>query len=149
MTSFHLIPMWHEWNANATVIMVTWFTLYANRVTSHLACAMHTCMHGPCPLCKTSASKYLSGLVCMQANTNLAKITTSHFWVLNTQNANRNMPNRILIAYHHKNFTNCNENLAWVNKNPLFIPTCLGTKQKVRKWQKLPSTFISCSNHNF
>ena len=49
----------------------------------------NACMHAwsVCPI-KTSASKLSSGLACMQANSNLAKITTSHFWVLNIQNAN-------------------------------------------------------------
>ena len=65
-----------------------------------------------CALCKTSTSKYLSGLARMQQDLNLAKITASHFWVLNTQNANRNMPNMILIAYLNENFTNFNENLG-------------------------------------
>ena len=39
-------------------------------------------------LCRNSASKYLSGPACLQADLNLVKITASHFWVLNTQNAN-------------------------------------------------------------
>ena len=30
MTSWHLIPTWHEWNVNANDIMMTWFTLYVN-----------------------------------------------------------------------------------------------------------------------
>ena len=30
-----------------------------------------------------------------------------------------------------------------------FISMCFGTKQRVRKWQKLLFTFISCGNHNF
>ena len=74
---------------------------------------MHVHVHGAHALCKNSVSKLLSGLACMQADTNLAKITTSYFWVLNTQNANDNMPNMILIAYLNENFTYCNENLAW------------------------------------
>ena len=82
-------------------------------VTSHQACATCAHEHGTCALSKTGAPKLSSGLVCTQADLNLAKITTAHFWVLNTQNANRNMPNMILIAYLNENFTNCNENLAW------------------------------------
>ena len=35
----------------------------------------------------------------MQADLNLGKLTTSHFQVLITQNANGNMPNMIHIAY--------------------------------------------------
>ena len=45
MTFCHLIPAWHEWNANADDIMMMWFTLYVNLVTSHLACAAHVHMH--------------------------------------------------------------------------------------------------------
>ena len=29
-----------------------------------------------------------------------------------------------------------------VNENPSFIPTCFGTQQKVRKWQKVHFTFL-------
>ena len=53
---------------------------------------MHAHVHGAHALCRTSMSKYLSGLVCTQAEPNLPKITASHFQVLNTQNANQNMP---------------------------------------------------------
>ena len=49
----------------------------------------------------------------MQADMNLAKITTSYSQVLNTQNANMKIPNMILIVYLNENFTNCNENLGW------------------------------------
>ena len=82
MQSCHLIPMWHEWNMNADDAIMTWFALYVN-----LSDVMSG-MHDTYDLCKTSTSKYLSGLACMQANPNLAKITASHCWVLNTQNAN-------------------------------------------------------------
>ena len=91
-------------------------------VTSHLACASHACMYGTCPLCKNSVSKYLSGLACMQANLNLGKITASHFQVLNTQNANENMPNMIPIVYVNKNSMDYNENLAWGKQEPLIHP---------------------------
>ena len=124
MTSCHIISTWHKWNMNTADIIMTWFTLYANLVTSPLACVTHMCMHGTHALCRTIMSKYLSGLGCMQVNMNLAKITPSHFWVLNTQNANQNMPNMILITYLKENFTDCNENLAWGNQNPSFIPMC-------------------------
>ena len=83
MTSCNLIPTWHKWNANTDDIMMIWFTLYVNPVTSPLACASHAGMHAPCALYKYGASKYLSGLACMQANSNLEKITASHFGVLN------------------------------------------------------------------
>ena len=82
-------------------------------VTSCQACVTCVHKHGTCALTNMSASKYLSGLACMQADMNLVKITASHFQVLNTQNANQNMPNLILIAYLNENFTDCNQNLAW------------------------------------
>ena len=45
MTSCHLIPTWHEWNANAGDVMVTWFTSYVNLVMSqwhaHHACTCY------------------------------------------------------------------------------------------------------------
>ena len=39
MMSCHIIPMSHEWNANANNIMMTWFTLYAN--PSDVTLSMH------------------------------------------------------------------------------------------------------------
>ena len=93
MMSCHLIP---KWNLNADDLMMTWFTLYMQTlVTSYMACVMHVHVHGTHALCKTSTSKYLSGMECVQANLNLAKITVSHIWVLNTQNTNQNMSNMI------------------------------------------------------
>ena len=91
--------------------MMILFTLYVNLVMSCLVCMMHAHMHGAHALCKNSVSKYLSGLACMKTNLKLAKITASYFAVLNTQKANENTP----------------------NKDPSFIPTCFGTKQKERK----------------
>ena len=70
-------------------------------------------MHGTHALYKYGMSKYLSGLVCMQANLNLGKLTASHLQVLNTQNANKNIPNMIPSAYLNDNLMDCNENLAW------------------------------------
>ena len=70
-------------------------------------------MHGVHALNKYGASKYLIGLACTQADSNLEKITASHFWVLNVQNANKNVPNMIPIAYLNENFMDYNENLAW------------------------------------
>ena len=119
MTSWHLIPTWHEWNMNANGVTMMWFALYVNLVTSCLACMTHMPMHGTHALHRTSVSKYLSGLACTQADPNLAKITAPHFQVLNTQNANQNMPNMIAIAYLNENFINCNENLAWGKSEPL------------------------------
>ena len=84
----------------------------------------------------------------MQADSNIVKITAPHFQVLDTQNANENMPNMIPIAYLNENFMDCNENLAWGKQEPLIHPYMF-TKQKVRKQQKLHFTFFSCCNHNF
>ena len=70
-------------------------------------------VHGAHALYKYGTSKYPSGLACMQADSNLWKITASHFWVLNAQNANENMPNMIPIVYVNENLMYCNENLAW------------------------------------
>ena len=77
--------MWHKWNVNANDMMMMWFTLFVNLVMSHLACMMCAHMHGTHALYKYGASKYPSGLACTQANSNLEKITPSHFWVINTQ----------------------------------------------------------------
>ena len=77
--------MWHEWNENANDVMMRWFTLFANLVTSQLACTMHAFMHGACASNKYCTSKYPSGLACTQAGSNLEKITASHFQVLNAQ----------------------------------------------------------------
>ena len=86
LMSCHLIPTWHEWNAKADDIMMTWFTLFVSLVMSHLACTLCAHVHGTCALIKNGVPKYLSGLVCTQADSNLGKLTTSHSWVLNTQN---------------------------------------------------------------
>ena len=61
---------------NADDIMMTWFGFL---VTSHLAYMMHMHMHGTHDLYKTSTSKYLSGLACMQTDMNLVIITTYIF----------------------------------------------------------------------
>ena len=72
----------------------------------------------------------------MQADSNLMKLTASNFQVgvLNTQDVNENMPNMIPIANLNENLMDCNENLAWGEQNPSFIPMCFGTQQKVKKW---------------
>ena len=92
--------------------MMTWFASYVNPVLSHLACVMHVHMHGACALYKYGMFKNPSGLACMQADLNLEKITTTHFQVLNAQHANKNMPNKIPIAYLNENFMDCTENLG-------------------------------------
>ena len=68
--------MWHEWNANADDITMTWLALYANLVTSHVACMMHECMDGTHALCKNNMSKYLSA--CMQADSNLTPLISGY-----------------------------------------------------------------------
>ena len=85
--------------------MMTWF---ANLVSSHLVCTSHVHVHRTHALNKYGMSKYPSGLACMQADFNLGKLSTSYFQVLNTQNANDNMPNMFPIAY-------LNENLMYSN----------------------------------
>ena len=137
-----IMPTWHEWNANADDIMMRWFSFYVN--PSDIACPMCTCMHGGCALCKTIVSKYLHGLACMQANLNLVKVTASHFWVLNTQKANLNMPNMIPL---HISTRNCNENLAWGTPEPLVQSYVFWYKTKGDKTVK--TSFFSCSNDNF
>ena len=119
MMSCHLIPTWDEWNVNADDIMMMWFTLLANLVRSCLACALCMCMHGTHALNKNGVSKYPSGQACMQADSNLEKITTSHFQLLNAQNANENMPNMIHIVYLNENMMDCNENVGWGKQEPL------------------------------
>ena len=54
--------------------------------------------------------KYSNGLMGMPANSNLRKLTASHFKVLITQNANENMPNMFPIVYLNENLRYCNEN---------------------------------------
>ena len=49
----------------------------------------------------------------------LREITTSHFQVLNTWNANINMQIMIPIAYLHKNLMDCNEILEWCKQESL------------------------------
>ena len=70
----------------------------------------HMCMHGTHALSEMGMLKYSNGLVGMQANLNLRKLTVSHFWVLITQNANKNIPNMFLIVYLNENLRYCNEN---------------------------------------
>ena len=55
----------------------------------------------------------LSGLVCTQTDSNLEKMTASHSWVLNTQNAIKNMPNMIPIVYLNESLIYCNGNSVW------------------------------------
>ena len=79
MMSCHLIPTWHEWNANTGDVMVTWFTSYAKLVTSHWPCVLCMHLHGTNALNKIGMPKYVSGLAFMQADWKLGKLTTTHF----------------------------------------------------------------------
>ena len=67
-------------------------------VMSHQACVTCVQMHMAHTPGNVGAPMYFSRLAYMQADQNLGKITASHFGVLITQNANKNMPNMILIA---------------------------------------------------
>ena len=49
MMSCHLIPMWHEWNANTNDIMMTWFALYLN--PSDVTSGMHDRHAGAWNMC--------------------------------------------------------------------------------------------------
>ena len=91
-------------------MLVTWFTSYANLVTSQWACMLLACMHGACALNKMGAVEYLNGLMGTPADSNLRKLTTSHFWVIITQKANENMPNMFPIVYLNENLRHWNEN---------------------------------------
>ena len=122
VTSYHITSTWHEWNANAGDVIVTWFTHDANLVTSCWACAPHARKHGACAIIKMGTPKYSYGLACTPADCDLGKITASHFRVLITQNANENMPDMFLIVYLNENLRYCYENLAWGKREPLVHP---------------------------
>ena len=87
-------------------------------------------------------SKYLCHLVGKQANLNLRKISTSHFQVLSTQNANENMPNMFPIEYLNQNVRYCNENLAWGKQEPLIHPYMFRYTTKGEKAAKTSFYFI-------
>ena len=149
MTSCHLIPTWHKWNANAGDIIVIWFASYANLVMPCWACTLHVHIHCAHAIVKNGAPKYLSSLVVMQADLNLGKLTASHSQELNTQNANKNIPDMFPIAYLNENLRYCNENSSWGKQEPLVHPYVFCTQQKVRKQQKLHFILFSCRYHNF
>ena len=67
-------------------------------------------MHGAHAIIKMGVSKYLNGLMGMPADSNLTKLTASHFKALITQNADKNMPNMFPLVY-------LNENLRYRNEN--------------------------------
>ena len=79
MMSCHLIHTCHEWNVNAGGVMVTWFASYANLVTSQWACVSCVHMHGACAIIKMGTLKYSNDLTGMPADSNLRKLTASHF----------------------------------------------------------------------
>ena len=60
--SCHLIPMWHEWNANVNDVMMTWFALDVN--PGDVTMGMHDMWLHAWHMYsrRTSMSKYLSGL---------------------------------------------------------------------------------------
>ena len=88
----------HEWNVNAGDIMVMWFASYVSLVMSSWAYALGTHMHGTHAIIKMGGLKHSNGLTGMPADSNLRKLTASHFNVLITQNTNENMPNMFLIV---------------------------------------------------
>ena len=100
----------------------------------HVACT--------CALSKMGVSKYSNGLTGMPADSNLRKLTDSHFQVLITQNANKNMPNMFLIVYLNKNLRYCNENLAWGKREPLAHPYMFWYTTKGEKALKALFYFI-------
>ena len=135
---------------NDIIIMMTWLALYVNLVTSHLACAMCTHMHGTCALCRNSMSKYLSGLVCPQAHSKHRENNRFTFLGTKYPKCNENMPKNMLpITCLNKNSMDCNDNLAWSKQEPLVHPYVFWYKTKGEKAVETSFTFISCSNHNF
>ena len=86
--------------------------------------------------------KNLNGLTGMPADSNLRKLTTSHFNALITQNANENMPNMFLIVYLNENLRYCNENLAWGKQEPLIYPYMFWYTTKCEKVVKTSFYFI-------
>ena len=110
MISCHLISMWHKWNTNSGDLMVVWFAKYTNLVTSRWACTSCMRMHGTCAIIKMGVSKYSNSLMGMPADSNLTKLTTSHYKVLITKNANENMPNMFPLVYLNENLRYSNEN---------------------------------------
>ena len=101
------------------------------------------CMHAWC-MCykKIGALKYSNGLTGMPADLNLRKLTASHFIVLITQNANKNMPNVFPIVYLNENLRYCNENLAWGKQEALVHPYLFWYTTKGEKMVKNSFYFI-------
>ena len=88
MTSHHSIPMWWEWNMNPNIIMLMWFTLYANTNDITLGMHdMHTCMVKiPMYFWHTLIVIKLVS-VCTQAElTTLGNIMASHYFQVGVLN---------------------------------------------------------------
>ena len=99
-------------------------------------------MHGAHAIMKMGALKYSISLTGMQAESNLGELTTSHFSVLITQNANENMPNMFPIVYLNENLRYCNENLALGKQEPLVHPYMFWYTTKGEKSAKNSFYFI-------
>ena len=99
---------------------------------------MASCAH----VHKMGAPKYSNSLKGMPADSNLTKLTASHFKALITQNANDNMPDMFPIVYLNENLRYCNENLAWGKRKPLIHPYVFWYSTKGEKPVKTSFYFI-------
>ena len=85
----------------------------------------------------------------MPADSNLGKLTASHFKALITQNANENMPDMFPIVDLNENLRYYNENLAWGKREPLIHPHMFWYSTKGEKAVKTHFTLFSCRYHIF
>ena len=69
----------------------------------------------------------LIGILFAPAEHLLLKLTASHFWTLNSKNANENVLKRILIAMYNENF---NENIRTYSLDPLALPVLVLDKNR-------------------
>ena len=95
------------------------------------------------------ASKYLNSLMGTPADSNLTKLSASHFKALITQNANKNMPDMFPILYLNENLRYCIENLAWGKQEPLIHPYMFWYSTRGEKVVQTHFTLFSCIYHNF
>ena len=72
-----------------------------------------------CAKIRMGVAQDLNGLTGPPADSNLGKLTASHFKALITQNANVNMPVMFPMVYCNENLRYCNENLAWGKRESL------------------------------
>ena len=100
-------------------------------------------MHHAYAIIKMGMLEYSNALMGTPANSNLRKLTASHFNALITQNANKNMPNMFLIVYLNENLRYCNENLAWGKQEPLIHPYVFWYTTRGEKVVKSSFYFIS------